>query len=245
MNKEELLHRYFLDELTSEEETMFTSLLQDDDEFKAQFEFEKSVQRVIKHKERIGLKKKIQGFEDEDQSKNITKRKVINWKPLGIAASLAVIISLGVYMYNTVFNQGTEELFASNYEKYPNTVSPIVRSGTQPQTPEQLAFEAYETDNDTKAIELFIALKEKPHPEYIDFYLAQSYLKNGQLVHAIGQFQKTILENNEFSSPSRWYLALAYLKNNDIKKATATLETIIEKGGYKNKEAKVLLGIMD
>ncbi len=243
MNKEELLHKYFLDELTSEEETMFTTLLEDDEEFKTQFEFEKSVQRVIKHNKRVDLKKKIQGFEEE--SKNVKKGKIINWKPLSIAASIAVIISLGVYMYNTVFNQSTEELFASNYEKYPNTVSPIVRSGTEPQTPEQIAFEAYETDNDTKAIELFMGLKEKPYPEYIDFYLAQSYLKEDQLLNAITQFQKVISANNQFSSPSKWYLALAYLKNKEIQKATATLETIVEKEGYKSKAAKVLLEAMD
>ncbi len=242
MKKEELLYKYFLEELTAEEHTMFDTLLEKDPEFKAQFEFEKSVQRVIKAKKRAVLKKKLTAIDQEPQS--LTKGGTISWKPWAIAASVAVIVSLSVYLYST-WEHSPDQLYASYYEKYPNTVYPIVRSADQPITPELLAFEAYEADEDEKAIQLFTELKEKAHAEYIDFYLGQSYLKDGQIENAIATFNRVIAENNVFAEESRWFLALAYIKIDRIAEATKSLEEIMQNKSYKQTEALALLQKLD
>ena len=65
MNKEELLHSYFQEELSAEDLEVFTTLLAEDAEFKEQFRFEKNLQMAIKNKERNHLKKKLQHFEEQ------------------------------------------------------------------------------------------------------------------------------------------------------------------------------------
>ena len=56
---------------------------------------------------------------------------------------------------------------------------------------------------------------------------------------------KTLLKHQEFKDSffdkSKWYLALAYLKNNQIEKAKSELTSIVSNKTYKYKEANLLL----
>ena len=242
MKKEELLHKYFLEELSQEEHSEFTALLEKDAEFKEQFDFERSVQRAIKSKKRKELQEKIQGFENES---NISpKGKVIIWRPLLIAASIALLFSLGIYVFNPFKNDDPSRLYAESYQKYPNTVFPITRGSDQNKSTEFQAFEAYEMNDDAKAIELFKTLQEEQSADYINFYLGQSYLNNDQAQEAITQFQEIISNQQQFSDEAQWYLALAYLKNEDIENAIKALELIHSKKGYKAEETEKLLEVL-
>jgi len=239
MENEELIHKYFQDTLTSEEQDQFDKLLKEDIDFKEQFEFENNVQQIIKDKERGVLKDKLQKFEKEIKSSS--DKKFLFWKPLRIAASIAIILTAGWYFYTASFSIDTEKLYTANYEKYPNTKYAITRSSDSDITLEYRAFEAYEANNFQESIVLFTELKESKSPEYVDFYLAQSYLNNDQLDKAIVLFIDITTHKKEFSSESHWYLALAYLKNDKKEKAIKALENLIQDGGYKKVEATILL----
>ncbi len=239
MENEELIHKYFQDTLTSEEQDQFDTLLKEDDDFKEQFEFENNVQQIIKDKERGVLKDKLRKFEKE--IKNPSDKKFSLWKPLRIAASIAIILTTGWYFYTTSLTMDVEKLYTANYEKYPNTIYAITRDTTIDTSIEYRAFEAYEANNFQESIVLFTELKESKSPEYVDFYLAQSYLNNDQLDKAIAIFTDISTHKKEFSSESHWYLALTYLKNDNKEKAIKTLENLIQDGGYKKEEAIPLL----
>ncbi len=243
MNKEELLYKYFLDDLSSEEQLVFTKLLEDDSEFKAQFEFEKSVQRVIKAKNRSILEEKVSNLETDIHTSS--EPKTIPWKILRIAASIVLLISLGIYMYTSYWSNSPEQLFASYYEKYPNTVFPINRSNNQEETPELLAFEAYESDNHNKTVELLEELSSQQDHAYIHFYLGHAYLENNQANKAIQEFKNVITKGQDFLNESRWYLALAFLKNDELSKAREILKIISREGKFKANEAKKLLELTD
>jgi len=239
MENEELIHKYFQDKLTPEEQNQFDKLLKEDTDFKEQFEFENNVQEIIKDKERTVLKDKLQKFEKE--IKNPSDNKFLFWKPLRIAASIAIILVAGWYFYTINFSMNAEKLYTANYEKYPNTIYAITRDTTKDTSLEFRAFEAYEASDFERSIPLFTELKESKNPEYVDFYLAQSYLNNDQLDKAIGLFTDISTHKKEFSSESYWYLALTFLKANKKKKAIKTLENLIQDGGYKKVEATILL----
>lgn len=244
MKKEELLHNYFLDALSPKELSEFESLLEKDPEFSEQFEFEKSVKKVIKAKKRKDLKSKLETFEKEIASPK--KGKVISWKPLQIAASIAVLVSLGVYLISQFNTESIEYLYADHYEKYPNTVFPIKRGNDQqPSSILFKAFLAYESDNDIEAITLFKELQQTENFDHVDFYLGQSYLKANQIENAIATFNKIIGIDQKFTDEARWYLGLAYLKNKDTQNAIKILKEVVAKGGYMSKEAKGLLEVMD
>lgn len=239
MKNEELIAKYFQDNLTSEEQNKFDKLLKEDAGFKEQFEFENNVQQIIKNKERKALKDKLKKFEKE--SINPSVKKFSFWKPLRIAASIAIILTAGWYLYNSNTSLNVEKLFTENYEKYPNTIYAITRDTTTDTSIEYKAFEAYEANNFQKSIVLFKELKESKNPEYVDFYLAQSYLNNNQLDKAIELFTDISTHKKEFSSESYWYLALAYLKKGEKEKAIKTLEELVQDKGYKKVEAINLL----
>ena len=68
-------------------------------------------------------------------------------------------------------------------------------------------------------------------------------LENGQ-VNSVGAFQKFIDENEDMDNEqkAKWYLALAYLKENNIVKSKELLQSIIsEKNNPFNNKASILL----
>ncbi len=236
MTKEELLYHYFSESLTEVQEQEFNDLLKHDTEFKTQFEFEKDLKRAIKHKEQQELKVKLQAYESE---LNTTKGSS-NYKFWLVAASFAVLLSVSWYFY-TSSTPNFDSLYASNYEKYPNTIYTITRGSTVDTSLEYKAFEAYESNNYKNAVSLFIAVKDNKNLEYVDFYLAQSYLNTNQLDKAIPLFLDISTHKKEFSSESLWYLSLAYLKMDKKEKAIKILENLIQDGAYKKEEATILL----
>ncbi|MEM9686606.1 MAG: tetratricopeptide repeat protein [Bacteroidota bacterium] len=243
MKKEELLYKYFLDELSTEESEQFYALLETDSAFKAQFEFEKSVQRVVRTAERATLKDKLQGLEQDIQQP--VRHKWFHRTSWRIAASVAILIAVGLYYYTSNVTADMERLYTLNYEKYPNTVYPITRGDNQDDSTERMAFVAYEASDYAGAIVLFTQLREEKQAKYIDFYLAQSYLGEGQIENAIASFKRISTNTSDFAEEARWYLALAYLKNEDKERAVQQLTAIVSEKGYKQQEALTLLEKLD
>ncbi len=100
MDKENLLLRYFSNQLTEDEEKTFHELLKTDVEFKAQFDFEKDLKRVIKKNESENLKVKLVGYEKEINAKDKSNPSKWAFKNWSIAASIALLVGLGWIAYN-------------------------------------------------------------------------------------------------------------------------------------------------
>ncbi len=239
MEKETLLYKYFENTLSSEEQGLFDKLLKEDPNFQEQVKFEEDVRKVIGDKERLVLKKKLQEFETQLPKPEPRKNKF--WKPLRIAASITLLFAAGWYFYTMSFSVTPEELYASNYEIYPNTVYSITRGDINDTSLERKAFESYEK-NDVKAgIDHFEELSAKSGLDYVDFYLAQLYLANDQTQNALTKFEGIIKENSDFKTEALWYAALCKLKLNKPKEASPLLEILIENGSYKKEESISLL----
>mgnify|MGYP000550941172 CR=1 FL=1 len=239
MDKEQLLYQYFSNSLTPEQEVEFNALLSSDTEFKEQFNFEQSLQKVIQDKEGKALKDKLKGFE-ADIKKDTTPVIKLNFRKWAMAASIALIIGIGWLSYNKM-GTNYDSLYNSNFEQYPNTVFAITRDDTT-ESLERKAFVAYETNDNAKALKLFKELKNKEASiHYIDFYIGQVYLRNNAPDKAISFFNTIIEHNGEFAPQAKWFLALSHVKLKDKEKAVDILKDIIEEGEYKKEEAKVLL----
>ena len=238
-DKDELILKYFQGTLAADEELVFNSLLKDDPEFKQQFEFEKDVQAVIKSKEQDSLKKKLQDYENQ-RPLPVTKKRS-SWSPLRIAASIAILLTAGFLLYNLGLSSSPEELYASNYEPYPNTVYAITRDNTEDNSLERKAFGAYEANDIETAIRYFQDLRQNSGLDYVDFYLAQAYLANNDIQKAVPLFEKVVADNTDFKSEALWYAALGNLKTGQESKATQQLEALILDGSYKKEEATALL----
>ncbi len=241
MEKEQLLYRYFSNDLAPEQEKQFNELLATDSEFKEQFDFEKDLQKVIHNKNAKELKSKLVGFErdisQDTPVRTLLRRKTQNW---AIAASVALLVGLGWFGYNNFFITDYEDLYDNNFQEYPNTVYAITRGDTV-ESLERKAFAAYEFGDFAAALADFNKIPDADKQPYLDFYKAQSYLQLGKLAEAKALFEKTISEDTQFAAESHWYLALAYLKEKDKANATLHLKQLISEYDYNTEKANELL----
>jgi len=67
-------------------------------------------------------------------------------------------------------------------------------------------------------------------------------LYNKNYDKSITQFESIIQQNNiNYSPASKWYISLAYLKNNQAEQAKKYLQQIVKDKSWKHKEAQKLL----
>lgn len=238
MDKEELLENHFLGKLNTEEQKYFDSLIENDVEFKQEYDFHLNLKKAIQNRERSVLKGKLKEYE-EGIHKNESKTSLRTI--LSIAASIILFIGIGWLGYENIFGSNYSGLYADNYNQYPNTVVNITRGEGGNETLERKAFVAYESGDLDAAINYFNQLKEDKNLDYLNFYLAQAYLKQGKHDEAITHFNNSILEGQNFKAESHWYIALAYLKKKDETQVRFYLEKLIDEHEYMNNEAKALL----
>ncbi len=237
MDKEVLLTNYFSNRLTQDEVKLFNELLESDADFKAQFDFEQDLKRAIKNKESHDLKTKLISFEKDivkEMPKSSAKK---TYRYLAIAASVALLIGLAWMGYVDGSAIKYDDLYAANFQEYPNTVFAITRGETV-ESVERDAFVAYESEKYDDAIEMFNKIPPAEQQSYIDFYLAQSNLNAGRNEAAREYFKRTIAKANDFVAESHWYLALIALKEKD--KVGAELELKILTSGYDFNKEKAL-----
>jgi len=244
MDKEVLLMNYFSNRLTASERELLERLLDSDAEFKAQFDFEKNLQGAIKNKENQDLKAKLISFEKDFERENPKSTAKKQFRYLAIAASITLLIAIAWMGYQDASSNTYEDLYASNFQEYPNTVFTITRSGSD-ESIERDAFVAYESGEYDNAIAKFNQIPEGVRQPYVDFYLAQSYLNAGEYDSAKEYFTKMIAEGETFVAESHWYLAMVAIKQEDKSTAATELQKLITSYEFNKDRAKVILEELD
>lgn len=244
MDKELLLYNYFANSLSKEEEQLFNELLDSDKDFKAQFDFEKDLKHVIKDKENQDLKSKLIGFEKDVQKEAPVTTTKKSYRYLAIAASIVMLVGLAWMGYQDGSSSNYEDLYAANFQEYPNTVFTITRGDTS-QSIEREAFAAYELGDFKLAIEKFNEIQLEEKEPYIDFYIAQAYLNSGDYENAKKNLKKTIARTDVFVAESYWYLAMIALKENDKIGAQVELKKLSSDYDYNKVKAREILKELD
>jgi len=247
MKNFDLIDRYFDSSLTPKEQLLFNDLLQNDLDFKNEFVFRKDLKKVIAVNQQEVLKSTLGQFEEKIQQ---SSKFMILPKKWFVAASIVLVASLGAYSIKSIYYPSDQAVFETFYQPYRNTIQPTVR-GESPNTIEYRAFVAYEAHNYHKAINLFNSVKN-PDEAYINFYKGLSYLELDKSKEAIELLLPIAKANGlegksaNFNDKARWYLALAYLKNNDKEKSKSELFLIMQKpkGTFKKEEAQELLAYL-
>lgn len=234
MNKEELIANYFTKKLSHEAQVEFDHLMANDAEFAKEVTFQKNLKATINKEEQDIVKEQLQGFEAEENS-------TFNYRKWLVAASVLLLLGVSSFwFFNNSVN--TEKLYAENFEPYRNIVQPIVRGDTKTDLKTK-AFTAYETKNYTEALEYFDELLLEHPDETLTFYKANVLLKLDKTEDAIAVFKSNLKTPDSLDAKNNWYLALAYLKLDDIKNVKKHLNTLVSNpsGNYKEKEAKTIL----
>ena len=215
MDKEQLLERYFENQLSQEEALLFQNYLDTDASFAEEFAFQKNVKQAITLNERAELKQKLQSFE---------KPKAKPFKIWYAAASVVLLCGLGYYFTQNAATSVYDEF----YQTYPNVVAPTVR-GENSEDIKSEAFYEYDNGNYEKSLVLFSKIYETDKDDYALFYKALSQMELQKTTEAIATFKQFDLgKNNAFTPFVKWYLALAYLKENQKEQAMPLLKSLSE-----------------
>ncbi|WP_299432916.1 hypothetical protein [uncultured Aquimarina sp.] len=240
MEREELIDKYLQSALTPSERDQFNSLLESDTTFKNDVELLKNLKVITGTEDRDQLRKSMAGFEAKITAKETKVVPLFNYKKLLVAASILLIVAIGGITVFNPFTVDTNALYADNFEPYKNVVTPIVR-GENNDNEEVIAFTSYESKDYELATDQFGKLYETTKRPYFLLYQANSLLASNKVKEAIPLLEKHITLNDELSERGKWYLSLAYLKEDRKKEAILLLEEIVEKGSFKKGAAEKLL----
>ncbi len=165
----------------------------------------------------------------------------LNW---GIIILVVVVLAVVGYFFwqqqNISNSVEPEQIFASYYEPYPS--SSITRSNVDTDEAYQNAIKAYNNEKYSEAIE---GLTTKPADIPTQLLLSNCYLKvsppeTQKAIEAL----KSIAEGDSdlYSTTANWYLALAYLQNNQENEAKAIFKDLSQNGSnrYANLAKKIL-----
>jgi|JI6StandDraft_1071083.scaffolds.fasta_scaffold08276_4 hypothetical protein len=208
MDKERLLNGYFDNTLTASELMAFNELSNNDEHFAEELAFRKNLKNSIHINERARIKATVKQFE-KATIKPYLQRKYFTW----IAAAITITFTLiAVYQYTQ--NPKPSVLFQEFYTEYPNIISPSERSKNDKDSLIQIAFAAYDRQEFKEAIKHLIILQEQQKTNYSSLYIGICNIELKNSVAAIETLQKAVELNNIYSLTAKWYLALAYLQNN-------------------------------
>lgn len=244
MKNEELIDKYFTNSLSPQEQLLFNEYLQNDEEFKSEFLFQKDLKAVVASNQREDLKKTLQNFEKKIQNRAPIFKLPKKWL---VAASICLFLGVGSWYVKTNFFPSNNKLFVENFQPYRNIVQPIERDSPK-ETIEYKAFLAYENENFYKAINLFNSI-ENQNGTYVSFYKAMCYLSLDKPTEAISLLLPIATSKREndnfknFKELSNWYLGLAYLKNNEKSKAISQFSILANspESSCKKEEAENIL----
>ena len=135
------------------------------------------------------------------------------------AVFILVIAGYGVYQFTSTNNSS---LYEENFESYQ---LPVMRGEAEANSIDSL----YNANNYTAVITTVTAKPAKTQKDY--FLAAQSYLQTNNATEAINAFKNVEQLNNAstekyFVQETDYYLALAYIKANDIDEAEKQLNKI-------------------
>jgi tetratricopeptide (TPR) repeat protein len=160
------------------------------------------------------------------------------WKPLAAAAAL-IIAMTAILLYNR--SESTTDLFARNFEPYPNVFEPTQRGNDGATDKRASAFAMYEQGNYEGAAALFSELlAEKNEPEIL-LLLGNSNLVLDRNEEAKNNFLTLIRDFDGLDEQAKWFLSLCYLKSGEREKAKLIWEELGDpKITYSDKAKRLL-----
>lgn len=218
----DLLIRYMDGEVDAEEKAATERMLQENSLLQERYENLLAAKEAIRSK---GLRERVQAlhqqFNGQHQQETAKVVKPSFGKTLLRIAAIFILVLAGYFTYE-YSSTNNETLYAENFVSYE---IPVARGSEQADNIDAL----YTAKNYTAVIG---AINAKPVKTQKDYFLkAQSYLQTNNAVAAIAAFkliEEMNMQSNEkyFEQETDYYLALAYIKANDIENAKRQLAKI-------------------
>jgi len=232
-----LIEKYLSGKLSKKEQSDFDLALKDET-FREQLIFQAQLIDSFRKEEKEVLLEAIKSYKPSD-SKPVSKKKTQFLGPLRIAAGLALL--LAAYFVLQIFTAtDNSQIYTEHFRKYPPTVSERGQ-GEKMEVIYKDAMQAYVNDDYQKALTNFRKLGSED--EKISLYLVMSLLE----LDKISEAQEILVRLNRSQDErirqnAEWYLALSYLKTNNIQRSIDLLNPISQDADHLfTRDAKELL----
>lgn len=246
----ERIEGYLSGSLSISETKIVEQELANNPELRQEFHLHREIQASVldQDAEQVAQKIKTVGQDFVQSRKTLASAKQGRlWKrPLAIAAGIAFLIAIIFLLkfYKTTA-ASSQQLYANNYT-VPALLT-ISRSDTNTSSKALAnAYQSYEAKKYSEAIAYFsIANQESPLSITDQYYQAVCHLAKvpSDTDQSIALFQVIIDQgNNNYVYAAHWYIAMAYLKKDQMKEAKRHLSIIKDEGNgkYKPKAQKLL-----
>ncbi len=243
----ERIEAYVMGRMTPEEEKGFLSEVEGDPELARQVELHEMMKDVLGNRDLMEFRQKVKKVvQSEAQAERAgsdpsAPRRLSRWIGVAVVLLLAGLLAWLLFLRTPP----PEKLYARYFEAYP--VYQVSRSeDNQPQL--QKALEYYGAGRYEEARGLFLGILESglPERELVQFYYGVSCMASGKTGEAEQIFRSLIGEGRGlFDQQSRWYLALALLKQKRIDEAVGILTVLSGEPGKYGTEAGNLLAELD
>lgn len=188
----------------------------------------------------LSLDKKIDAITEPSSSKENKIKPSIKW--FAIAASILLLIGVSFYVFE---NRTTPEqnLYASYFSPMAHPDAPVRGSeNTSLSEVEYHAMTAYEAEDYKKAVNYYETLfNEYPRNTKNALFLSISYLGVNNPTKAIQVLSRIDNVEENYKSDISWYLALAYLKNNEKNSARIILDGLTKEDNFYTESAQEIL----
>ena len=261
----ELIERYLLEEATTEEKEEVDRRIHEEPAFSEQVQFMRGVVRAAENAGKEQLRKKLQekheqlapSLEQEsEKERDAGQGKSVplyqrRW--LYYATGIAALLIVGLFVLLPSNNTGNS-LYNNYFEAQPNELVPYARGEQVPAGFGHLsqeeynlivrAMKHYERGNYQEASSLFEEnVRRSAENAGLIVYMAISEMESGKTQQAI---ENLLYVNNlkeaTLQDEAGWYLAMAYLKDNQQEKARNRLRDIAEESQhpYRDRASKLL-----
>ncbi|MBR9920357.1 MAG: tetratricopeptide repeat protein [Bacteroidetes bacterium] len=245
--KYELIEKHLAGTLSETEENAFRRMLESEPGLANEVKLHQRLDQVLAgdriHAFREKLKQTDRAWKKPEEAKKMYIRRKPKRSQLAIAATIVLLLAASLYLLLKPGSDGTDSLYAANFAPYEMVLNQRGAADESPRKQlEAQAVSAYENQQFDQAAQAFASLQEiAPNEDPFQFYYCLSVLASGQPDKAIPGLELLSEDSNSlFQEQSRWYLALAYLKNGQLEQAKSSLAQI-ETGAYRSAEAARLL----
>lgn len=245
--KYEQIEQYLAGQLSGTSLVEFENQLSKDPAFAQEVELHRNLADKLAdsdlHNFRNTLKQVDQKWTAPKKQATKTRRLFSIRNMMAIAATVVLIV-IGLQFIGSLGQASNEQLFAQHYEPYRMLLN---QRNTNEATDniavlEQQAITLYQDNNFKDAAEVFGQLsRQSVGRDLYDLYTGISYLSDNDPQMTIDLFSSLLEEAPPvIVQQTRWYLGLAYLKNEDQANAKKVLDQI-EPTHFKYAEAQVIL----
>lgn len=187
-----------------------------------------------------GISEKGNTFQIEKKTK---PGSIGKW--IALAASILLIVGVSVYIFQSNETQ-EQQLFSTYFSPRVHPDAPVRgESVINLNEVEAKAMYAYEAEDFKKAINHYeILVREYPRNSKHALFLSISYLGVNNPEKAINVLSRLEKVDENYKSDIAWYLALAYLKNNEKNAARIVLESLVKEDSFYTESAIEILNAL-